>query len=105
MSFCWTQNALAMGSVSKAESRVAAMVLVMVAMFLVAWTPYAAFALIVAFGDPTLITPATAVLPALMAKSSICYNPIIYVGLNTQVGLLTTHSFSTIQCLQKGPCL
>ncbi|XP_059484611.1 parapinopsin-like isoform X2 [Neocloeon triangulifer] len=78
------KNALAMGSVSKAESRVAAMVLVMVTMFLVAWTPYSAFALIVAFGDPSLITPGTAVLPALMAKSSICYNPIIYVGLNTQ---------------------
>ncbi|XP_065346291.1 parapinopsin-like [Cloeon dipterum] len=78
------KNVLATGGVSKAESRVAAMVLVMVVMFLVAWTPYSAFALIVAFGDPNLISPATAVLPALMAKSSICYNPLIYVGLNTQ---------------------
>lgn len=37
------------------------------------------------FGDPELITPALAVLPALIAKSSICYNPLIYVGMNTQV--------------------
>ncbi|KAI4497836.1 hypothetical protein M0802_006952 [Mischocyttarus mexicanus] len=29
-------------------------------------------------------SPSVAVLPALLAKSSICYNPIIYAGLNTQ---------------------
>lgn len=32
-----------------------------------------------------MITPTLAVLPALIAKSSICYNPVIYVGMNTQV--------------------
>jgi c-opsin len=53
--------------------------------FLVAWTPYSVFALIEQFGDPSLITPAFAVLPALIAKSSICYNPLIYVGMNSQV--------------------
>lgn len=41
------------------------------------------------FGDPEIISPAMAVLPALIAKSSICYNPLIYVGMNSQVrGLL-----------------
>lgn len=29
-------------------------------------------------------SPSVAVLPALLAKSSICYNPIIYAGLNAQ---------------------
>jgi len=90
-----------MGSVSKAESRVAGMVLVMVAMFLVAWTPYAAFALIVAFGEPGLISPATAVLPAVIAKSSICYNPLIYVGLNTQVRLFSACVFKVSSRFEK----
>lgn len=60
------------------------MVAVMVVAFMTAWTPYAVFALVEQFGPPDLISPALAVLPALIAKSSICYNPIIYVGMNTQ---------------------
>ncbi|KAF4519503.1 C-opsin [Ephemera danica] len=86
LNIVWTmkKNAISMGRVSRAETRVAVMVAVMVVAFLVAWIPYSVFALTVAFGDPSVFTPALAVLPALMAKSSICYNPVIYVGLNTQ---------------------
>lgn len=61
------------------------MVAIMIMAFLVAWTPYAIFALISQFGPEGLISPAMGVMPALLAKSSICYNPMIYVGLNTQV--------------------
>lgn len=77
-----------MGRVNKVEGRVTYMVAVMIAAFLLAWTPYAVFALLSQFGDPNYVTPAMAVVPALVAKSSICYNPLIYVGLNTQVHLL-----------------
>lgn len=75
---------LAMGRVTKAESRVAIMVAVMIIAFFIAWTPYAVLALVIQFGD-TEVHPGIAVVPALVAKSSICYNPVIYVGLNTQV--------------------
>nr|BAQ54695.1 opsin, pteropsin type [Sympetrum frequens] len=86
LNIIWTmkKNAVAMGRVTKAECRVTVMVFVMIVAFLVAWTPYSVLALLVAFGDATLISPGVAVVPALMAKSSICYNPVIYVGLNTQ---------------------
>nr|BAQ54830.1 opsin, pteropsin type [Asiagomphus melaenops] len=86
LNIIWTmkKNALAMGRLTKAESRVTLMVFVMIVAFLVAWTPYSVLALLVAFGDASLISPGVAVVPALMAKSSICYNPVIYVGLNTQ---------------------
>lgn len=57
----------------------------MVIAFLVAWTPYAIFALIKQFGNEQLVGPGLAILPSLIAKSSICYNPIIYVGMNSQV--------------------
>ena len=30
------------------------------------------------------LSPEVAMVPAIVAKSSICYNPIIYAGLNTQ---------------------
>lgn len=78
-----------MGQTSKAEGKVAYMVLLMIAAFLVAWTPYSVTALLAQFGDPSLVTPAAGVVPALLAKSSICYNPIIYVGLNSQVGIFS----------------
>uniref|UniRef100_A0A182NFH8 G-protein coupled receptors family 1 profile domain-containing protein n=1 Tax=Anopheles dirus TaxID=7168 RepID=A0A182NFH8_9DIPT len=78
------KNSARVGRVNRAERRVTAMVAVMIVAFMVAWTPYAIFALIEQFGPPELIGPGLAVLPALVAKSSICYNPIIYVGMNTQ---------------------
>ncbi|XP_049943409.1 pinopsin-like [Schistocerca serialis cubense] len=78
------KNTLRSGRATRAESRVALMVAVMIAAFLLAWTPYSALALLIAFGDHRLVSPGLAVVPALVAKSSICYNPLIYVGLNTQ---------------------
>ncbi|XP_053690952.1 vertebrate ancient opsin-like [Sabethes cyaneus] len=78
------RNSARAGRINRAEKRVTWMVAVMVIAFMTAWTPYAVFALVEQFGPPDLISPALAVLPALIAKSSICYNPIIYVGMNTQ---------------------
>ena len=72
------------------------MVAIMITAFMVAWTPYSLFALIEQFGPSDLITPQMAVLPALIAKSSICYNPIIYIGLNTQVRIELTYKGPTI---------
>lgn len=68
--------------------------------FLLAWTPYSIFALSEQFGDPDLITPSLAVLPALIAKSSICYNPLIYVGMNSQVFKTFAHKliFTPNEC-------
>uniref|UniRef100_A0A182XWZ1 G-protein coupled receptors family 1 profile domain-containing protein n=1 Tax=Anopheles stephensi TaxID=30069 RepID=A0A182XWZ1_ANOST len=78
------RNSARVGRINRAEQRVTSMVAVMIVAFMVAWTPYAIFALVEQFGPPELIGPGLAVLPALIAKSSICYNPIIYVGMNTQ---------------------
>lgn len=69
---------------NKVESKVTIMIGVMIILFMVAWTPYSIFALLEQFGPG--VSPAWTVLPALLAKSSIIYNPIIYVGMNTQVG-------------------
>ncbi|NXD97515.1 OPSP protein, partial [Chaetorhynchus papuensis] len=67
------------------EQRILVMVVVMVVCFLLCWLPYAAVALIATFGKPGLITPAASIIPAILAKSSTVYNPIIYVFLNRQV--------------------
>lgn len=60
------------------------MVAVMILAFLAAWLPYSVLALLIAFGGARF-SPTVSIIPALCAKSSICWNPIIYIGLNTQV--------------------
>ena len=49
--------------------------------FLVAWTPYAVVSLISMVAGPDAISDVAASIPAYIAKSSACYNPIVYVFL------------------------
>ncbi|XP_033336396.1 rhodopsin [Megalopta genalis] len=71
------------GARGRREAKITKMIALMIIAFLVAWLPYATLALAAQYFD---VKPSAslAVLPALLAKSSICYNPIIYVGLNNQ---------------------
>ncbi|XP_014598495.1 PREDICTED: pinopsin-like [Polistes canadensis] len=71
------------GARGRREAKVTRMVALMISAFLIAWSPYAALALAAQYFNAKP-SPSVAVLPALLAKSSICYNPIIYAGLNTQ---------------------
>nr|QYF06571.1 ciliary opsin [Macrobiotus pallari] len=72
-------------SVAKGQNKVTRMIIMMVAAFLFAWMPYAVVSLIVVFGGDALITPSAAAAPAIFAKTSIVYNPMIYVLANPQV--------------------
>ena len=54
---------------------------VMTVAFLVAWTPYAVVSLLSMIAGPDVISDVTASIPAYIAKSSACYNPIVYVFL------------------------
>ncbi|KAM3955306.1 LOW QUALITY PROTEIN: pinopsin [Aphomia sociella] len=78
------KNSQRLGRVSRAEARATAMVFIMIISFTIAWTPYSMFALIEQFATEGIISPGVGVIPALVAKSSICYDPLIYVGMNTQ---------------------
>lgn len=73
------------GKKNRSENKVTCMVGIMIMAFMIAWTPYSIFSLIKQFGNPDSISPGMAILPSLFAKTSICYNPIIYVGMNSQV--------------------
>ena len=46
--------------------------------FLVAWTPYAVVSIISMICGPDVISDITASIPAYFAKSSNCYNPVLY---------------------------
>lgn len=80
------------GQATKAECRVAIMVAVMILAFLTAWMPYSVLALMIAFGG-VHVSPVVSIIPALCAKSSICWNPIIYIGLNTQVNYVDLYQY------------
>ncbi|XP_015683430.1 visual pigment-like receptor peropsin [Protobothrops mucrosquamatus] len=58
------------------------MSVVMILMFLLAWSPYSIVCLWSAFGDPKKIPPTMAIIAPLFAKSSTFYNPCIYVIAN-----------------------
>ncbi|XP_023565897.1 visual pigment-like receptor peropsin [Octodon degus] len=58
------------------------MSVVMILMFLVAWSPYSIVCLWASFGDPKKIGPSMAIIAPLFAKSSTFYNPCIYVIAN-----------------------
>jgi hypothetical protein len=60
------------------EVVIAKIVVVLVAMWMISWTPYAFVALLGISGNQTRLTPGMTMFPALFAKFSACVNPIIY---------------------------
>lgn len=100
-------NSTSNKGVQKAEKRVSLMIFTMVIAFFVAWGPYAVFSLIVAFTDIKLTAPFL-IAPSLFAKSSVCYNPIIYFLLNSQVSAnflyITTLTADSVTTLPPPPC-
>ncbi|XP_052814072.1 melanopsin-A-like [Mya arenaria] len=64
----------------KNEGRMAITVLLMIGAFFISWTPYSVATLVAAFGPKDKVPTFLTVLPAIFAKSSIIWNPIIYVA-------------------------
>jgi hypothetical protein len=60
---------------------------VAISLFLLAWTPYAFVCLWAAIGDPKTIPPLLLVAPPVFAKSSACYNPVLYALINKRFRL------------------
>ncbi|XP_057324864.1 blue-sensitive opsin-like [Microplitis mediator] len=86
-------------AVGKRERKVTIMVAVMITAFMVAWTPYAMFALAAQYFSFKL-TGLVSTIPSILAKSSICYNPIIYAGLNPQFHKALKEMFRTRDTIQ-----
>uniref|UniRef100_A0A4W4GH28 Vertebrate ancient long opsin a n=1 Tax=Electrophorus electricus TaxID=8005 RepID=A0A4W4GH28_ELEEL len=76
-----------------ASRQVSRMVVVMILAFMVAWTPYALFSIIVTIQPTIYLDPRLAAVPAFFAKTAAVYNPVIYVFMNKQVQCKT---FSTL---------
>ncbi|XP_069835109.1 opsin-VA-like isoform X2 [Dendropsophus ebraccatus] len=77
-----TQSRL--GSSRKPEKEVTRMVVIMILAFLICWTPYAAFSILVTAHPTIELDPRLSAIPAFFAKTASMYNPIIYVYMNKQ---------------------
>lgn len=75
------------------EQRVLAMVVVMVACYLVCWLPYGVAALLATFGPRDLLSPEASITPSLLAKFSTVVNPFIYIFMNKQASGLLVSAF------------
>ncbi|XP_071440040.1 opsin-2-like [Hetaerina americana] len=62
----------------RTEIRLAIVVLAVVAMWFVSWTPYATVALLGFSGHQQLITPLVSMIPALFCKMASCVDPFVY---------------------------
>jgi len=61
-----------------AEIRIAKVAMLNISLWVCMWTPYAAICIVGAVGDQEIITPLVTIMPALIAKSASCANPIIF---------------------------
>nr|BDI63177.1 xenopsin 1 [Peronia verruculata] len=66
------------------ENRMVKTVVVMIGVFLVSWIPYAIVSFTSAFGSGIPMSRLVETIPALIAKSSCIWNPVIYVVTNNQ---------------------
>ena len=80
----WGENSRATHDTLQAERKMLWITVAITAGFLIAWTPYT-LASIAAILKPGVVNNIGASIPAYIAKSSACYNPVIYVFMYRKV--------------------
>ncbi|CAF3825136.1 unnamed protein product [Adineta steineri] len=85
------------------EQRLAKTVFIIILTFSIAWTPYAFVAFISSFFSPTIISPLGASIPAIFAKSSVYFNPFVYIMSNSHIRSKLFHWRKTINRTQSDP--
>ena len=74
----WGKRAAPTVEAIQAERKTARMAFIMAICFVFAWTPYAVVSFNTIVTAPRDISPLVATIPSLFAKTSVCFNPIIY---------------------------
>ena len=64
------------------QKKLIGMILAAIVAFILSWAPYGAVSLISTIKGHHVISPALSIVPELMAKASVMYNPIIYTSAN-----------------------
>ena len=74
----WGWDAQPTLEILSVKSRTTKMSLIMFAAFLIGWSPYAVVSLYAAAGNAASISPLLGIVPSMFAKTTTCYNPVIY---------------------------
>ncbi|XP_068675451.1 melanopsin-B-like [Montipora capricornis] len=77
----WGEKAFPTQEAIQSQKKVARMAFIMSICFLFAWTPYAAVSLYAFLWKPKRMTPYVSIIPAMFAKTSVCFNPVTYFSL------------------------
>lgn len=91
-------NDPAQGQRLRSRQRTIRVVVCMTVAFFISWSPYAIVSLVGTVLGRESIAPSFSLIPELLAKSSVVYNPILYVLLNSKfrVTLLQVFSWSRV---------
>ena len=92
MNFNRTNNG---NNMVKREYQVTKSVILCISLFCISWLPYMMIIIVAQFGNniENYITPLTASLPDLFAKSSAIFNPLIYTIINPECKIHLNHLF------------
>lgn len=83
---------------TRAEFRLAKIALVTVALWFMAWTPYLIIAWYGIFGSGEKLTPLTSIWGSIFAKTSACYNPIVYAISHPKYRAALVKKFPSLAC-------
>ncbi|KAM5145536.1 CD40 ligand [Mantella aurantiaca] len=95
-------------SAQKREHHLLFMILCMITCYLFCWLPYGLISLMITFGKPGIISPTVGIIPSILAKSSTCVNPLIYIFMNKQIEEAMEYNEDYLflrkiqKCLKKG---
>ena len=67
------------------QKKLSQMITAIILAFLLSWSPYCVVSLISNFKGSHVISPELSLVPELMAKSSVIYNPIIFNCVSTKI--------------------
>ena len=99
----WGKRAAPTVEAIQAEKKTARMAFIMSICFVFAWTPYAVVSLYTFISTPQNLSPFVATIPSMFAKTSVCYNPIIYFLLYKKFRESLGQTFKTLCCQDSVP--
>ncbi|XP_028434501.1 melanopsin-A-like [Perca flavescens] len=87
----------------KSEWKMAKIAFVVIVVYVLSWSPYACVTMISFAGHANILSPYTKVVPAIIAKASAIYNPIIYAIIHNKYRITLAEKFPCLWFLSPTP--
>nr|XP_057927456.1 opsin 4xb isoform X2 [Doryrhamphus excisus] len=87
----------------KSEWKLAKIAFVVIVVYVLSWSPYACVTLISWSGHANILSPYSKAVPAIIAKASTIYNPIIYAIIHNKYRMTLAEKFPCLWFLSPAP--